>query len=57
LLTSIAAAVPSFEYKAFLEQVVRSIGQSTVSKILTSKKESGTDHFSNAEREAVMKVF
>jgi hypothetical protein len=48
---------PKSEHKTNLEEVVRSIGQSTVAMIINTKKESGSDHFSTAEKEALLKVF
>lgn len=45
------------DYKAVLEQTVKQIGKSTIAKIVNAKKESGSDHFSRAEKEALLGLF
>lgn len=47
----------SFNYKNALENTIKKIGQSTISKIVTAKKASGTEYFTKAETEALLKVF
>ena len=45
------------DYKNALEMTIKKIGKATISKIVHAQKESGTDHFSKAEKEAVLKLF
>lgn len=37
--------------------MIRSLGKATVAKIINAKKESGTPHFTNTEREAILRLF
>ncbi len=45
------------EQKAVLEQAIRAMGQGTVKMIIMAKKESGSEHFSKIEKEAIEKLF
>lgn len=49
--------VDSYDQKAALEKAIRGIGEGTIQKIISSQKESGSDHFSKAEKEAITKLF
>ena len=43
--------------KAALVKAITSIGKATVLKIIEALKLSGTEHFSKAEKEAIVKLF
>lgn len=57
VLSQYEPMLKAFDQVLGLKQAIKAMGQATVAKIVASVKQSGSDHFSKAEKEAVLGVF